>query len=256
MAPSGKCFLFLLIICSLISSCSQRRFVPSSAGESLGGSFFCYPFTTVTVKKAKFRFEDGSQTASGLSSFYLKRDSAFFFTASLLGMEGLRGLLSSDSLYVISRTDQVFYKSPAAAFSTLLGFPFSPALFFPLFSGSSCEALLNRAGFHLTSSSGRKENYEDSTRRFAIELLFSGRTTEIATAWFSDLVLGSRCQIFFSEYRQLSGNRVPTHLRFLVTGAAFPNSPSLQLQLQDVVFNENRSVILTKPKSYHEKAFR
>ena len=179
MAPSGKCFLFLLIICSLISSCSQRRFVPSSAGESLGGSFFCYPFTTVTVKKAKFRFEDGSQTASGLSSFYLKRDSAFFFTASLLGMEGLRGLLSSDSLYVISRTDQVFYKSPAAAFSTLLGFPFSPALFFPLFSGSSCEALLNRAGFHLTSSSGRKENYEDSTRRFAIELLFSGRTTEI-----------------------------------------------------------------------------
>lgn len=256
MARSGKFVLSLLIICSLLTSCSQRRFVPSSVGESLGGSFFCYPFTTVTIKKAKFRFDDGQQSASGLSSFYLKRDSAFFFTASLLGMEGIRGLLSSDSLFVISRADQAYYKSSATAFSTILGFPFSPALFFPLFSGSSCEALLNRAGFQLSSSSGRKEYYEDSSRRYAIELAFSGRTTEIASAWFSDLVLGNRCQISFSEYRQISGNRIPTHLRFHVVGAAFPNSPSLQLQIQDVVFNENRSVILTKPKSYHEKAFR
>ncbi len=256
MTISGKSVLFTLLFCLLATACSQRRFVPSATGLTVEDSFFDYPYSSLTIKKAKFRYENGRHTMNGLSSFYLKSDTALFFTASVLGLEAVRGLLSSDSLLLLSRVEQTFYKSSAAAFSTLTGFPFSPSLFFPIFSGAPSELLLNKMGFSHISSGGKKALFRDGSARYSIEWLFSGRGSSLSGALFSDLIGGRQCLISFSDYKWFSGHRIPTSIRFSVSGQGFPDNPQLLLQVQEVVFNEDRSLLLTKPKSYHEALFR
>lgn len=256
MTTFAKSLLWVVFFSLLATACSQRRFIPSSSGAILEGSFFDYPYSSITIKKAKFRYENGSQTLSGLSSFYLKSDSAFFFTASVLGMEAVRGILSPDSLLLLSRAEQTFYKSSAAVFSSLAGFPFSPALFFPLFSGIASEQLLLEKGFSPVSYGSKKALFRDVSGRYSIEWLFSGRGTGLTGALFSDLENKRQCQIALSDFKLVSGYRIPTTIRFIVSGQSFPTNPELLLQVQEVVFNENRTLQLIKPKSYHEELFR
>lgn len=256
MTISTKSLFWVVFFSLLASACSQRRFIPSTSGANLDGSFFDYPYSSITIKKARFRYENGDQTFSGLSSFYLKSDSAFFFTASVLGMEALRGLLSPDSLLLLSRTEQTFYKSSAAVFSSLAGFPFSPALFFPLFSGLTSEQLLLDKGFSPASYGSKKALFRDASGRYSIEWLFSGRGTVLTGALFSDLEGERQCKIDLSDFKLVSGHRIPTAIHFTVSGQGFRANPELLLQVQEVVFNENRALILIKPKSYHEASFR
>lgn len=256
MTISSKSVFLILLFCLLAAGCSQRRFIPSATGSTIEGSFFDYPYSSLTIKKAKFRYENGRQTINGLSSFYLKSDSALFFTASVMGLEAVRGLLLSDSLLLLSRVEQTLYKSSAAFFSSLAGFPFSPSLFFPIFSGAASELLLNKIGFSQVSSGGKKVLFLDSSARYSIEWLFSGRGSSLSGALFSDLIGGRRCLISFSDFKHFSGHRIPTSIRFSISGQGFPTSPELLLQLQEVVFNEDRTLLLSKPKSYHESLFR
>ena len=251
MANNKKIFLILFLLC-LLASCKMRRIPSVIVSDEPSSSFYCMPYQSITVKKAKISFEADKQQMSGMASFYIRRDSLFFFTLSAVGMEAARGVLYPDSFKMINRFEKSYYYLPASGFASFLGVPLSPGLFNMFFYGRVCNSWLEDVGYIREKKSAKQILYSYNNA-MSLEIITSGEGDFFTELIFENQEDGRVCKIFYDSFDVFNDIILPSSFVITVTDGFENELLRLRIQVQEVSFNENRRILLSKPKSYEEK---
>ena len=251
MAINKKILLLLALLC-LLASCKMRRIPSVSVYDEPSSSFYCVPYQSITVKKAKISYVADKQQMSGMASFYIRRDSLFFFTLSAMGMEAARGSLSSDSFKMINRLEKSYYSLPSSGFVSFLGVPLSPGLLNTFFYGRTCSSWLEDVGYVCEKQSAKQSLYSYNNA-VSLELITSGKGDFLTELVFKNHEDNRVCKIFYDSFDVYNDIILPSSFVITVTDGFEKELLRLKIQMQEVSFNENRTILLSKPKSYEEK---
>ena len=251
MAISKKIFLILFLLCSL-ASCKIRRIPSVIVSNEPSSSFYCMPYQSVTVKKAKISYIEGKQQMSGMASFYIRRDSLFFFSLSAMGIEAARGVLDSDSFKMINRFEKSYYCLPSSGIASFLGVPLSPGLFNTFFYGRICKSWFEDAGFISETVSAKQYSYKYNND-ILLNITTSGRNDFLKELVFTNTESDRICKIFYDSFDVYNDIILPSSFVITVTDRRENELLQIKIQIQEASFNENRTILLSKPKSYEEK---
>ena len=93
--------LLILVIITL-SSCQTQRI---SFRRNLDVDYVNFNYL---IGKAKLKYNDGKQNVSFAANFRIKKDSLLWMSASKLGIEGARMLVTQDSVFILDRLHKRF----------------------------------------------------------------------------------------------------------------------------------------------------
>ena len=92
--------------------------VPAPAGLKVANTSFAH-----LNGRGKVRFERGPTNQSANFNLRVRRDSAIWLSGSLLGIEGVRALLTPDSVRIVNRLEKTYFVGSYSYLSQLLGVP-------------------------------------------------------------------------------------------------------------------------------------
>jgi hypothetical protein len=155
---------FMLLLTGLYSCSSKKSAAKSAASAFSQGTFVCDSVSSVTVRGARIRYRDVSgKDLSFNARFYVQKDNGIYVTASVLGFEVARGYADKEEFNVLNRMNRVCYSGDKQTYMKYLGMPFSPGLFFLLFTGNECIAR-ELSPFSIVRSSSSEILLEDPLR--------------------------------------------------------------------------------------------
>lgn len=101
-----QALLFFAVVAFI--SCKKELSIPVSKAEELTFPGAATPYIS---SKAKLSFNDGSQKVKAIIDFRIHRDSLIWFSMrSSTGVEGLRGLITKDSIFAMNRLDREYFE--------------------------------------------------------------------------------------------------------------------------------------------------
>jgi hypothetical protein len=78
---------------------------------------------TYLISKARINFQQGNESESGLVQIRMRKDSLIWFNVTKVGIEGLRGLITRDSLFIWDRINSSYSKLSFDSLSRQLHIP-------------------------------------------------------------------------------------------------------------------------------------
>jgi len=161
---------FVLLMNGLYSCSSKKSAAKSAISVVSQGTFVCDSVSSVTVRGARIRYRDVSgKDLSFNARFYVQKDNGIYVAASVLGFEVVRGYADKEEFNVLNRMNKVCYSGDEQTYMKYLGMPFSPGLFFLLFTGNECIAR-ELPPFSIVRSSSSETLLEDPLRGVRIIL--------------------------------------------------------------------------------------
>jgi len=123
----------IIIICILgfFTSCKNTKRVSGSNGtpKELSKSSAIEGFQDHVVDfqtfegKAKMKFEDDEKNLSFKATIRIQKDEKIWVSAGMLGFEGVRALITPDSVKVINRLEKTYYAEPIEYISEITSLP-------------------------------------------------------------------------------------------------------------------------------------
>ncbi len=126
----NKTALLLASLLGLLGAGCHRKLVPAPtakttpvgtpapAGLKVANTTFAH-----LSGRGKVRFQRGDADQSANFNLRVRRDSAIWLSGSLLGIEGVRALLTPDSVRVVNRLEKTYFVGSYSYLSQLLGVP-------------------------------------------------------------------------------------------------------------------------------------
>lgn len=202
----------LLVHCSLLSGC-HRKLVPTKS-TVLAPSVPVEPMvkaknTTFRYLKAKGKLQvdlkGRKQTAN--MSLRIRRDSAIWLSGSLVGIEGVRALLTPDSVRVVMPLQREYFVGGYAYLSRTLGVPITFAQLQALLLGDYFPAPAGTAPT-VTSEQGRQRvSYPQTT--LLLEQLISLSTGRLQQLKVTDSAAPRGLTVDYSDFRPVEPTNLP-----------------------------------------------
>ena len=117
-----KFFLALLTGLMLFTGCNRQSifFFGRNAGDELNVKPLAFEYLSM---KGKLTLDDGKDKKVFKSNFRLRKDSLIWFSVSArVGVEGIRGIITQDSVLMINRLDKFYTAQGFGELGTQLGF--------------------------------------------------------------------------------------------------------------------------------------
>lgn len=176
--------------------------IPDSISTPLD---FCYLTTRskVTIKSRKQNIDNASV------SIRMKRDSAIWLSASVMGVEVLRGIVSVSGLRVMDRVGKVYTETTYRDLSGKLGFPIDYPLLqglflaeIPIYPGQGFEVRYDES----------KALVKQSDSYLAIYSMIDRLSKKTISMEAVDLISGSRARADYGNMQQVGAGAVPYNL--------------------------------------------
>jgi hypothetical protein len=107
----------------LLQSCSKKISVFSRSYDSEDLTIDELNFDYLTIK-SKIQFKEAHKTTRATTLIRMKKDSIIWFNLTgALGVQGVRGIITKDSVKIINRVEKVFYKYDFKEVSKEFKFP-------------------------------------------------------------------------------------------------------------------------------------
>ncbi len=115
--------MFLSISIILLQSCSKNLsvFSKSYSADDLKIEELTFDYLTI---KSKIQFKEPHKTTKATALIRMKKDSVIWFNLSgALGVQGVRGIITKDSVKIINRVEKKYYQYDFNAVSNEFKFP-------------------------------------------------------------------------------------------------------------------------------------
>lgn len=194
----------------LLGSC-HRKAIPTT---SAGGPGTSVPVAESTVKatntsflflnakaKAQINLKGNKQGAN--LSLRMRRDSIIWVSAGLAGFEGVRAILTPDSVHVLNRLEKTYFSGGYNYLSKLLSVPVSFAQMQAILLGDYLPAPTGTTPVVVAEASGQRVSYP--LAGVLIERLLQASTGRVQQLKVSDAVAKRNLTVDYSDFQPLEG---------------------------------------------------
>lgn len=200
----------LVLHCSLFLGSCARKAVPTTATNGPGTSVAVAEpavratnttFTFLNAKgKAQITLKGNKQGAN--IALRMRRDSIIWVTAGLLGVEGVRAVLTRDSVRVLNKLEKTYFTGGYDYLSKLLNVPVSFAQMQALLLGDYVPAPAGTAPTVTTEEAGR-QRVRYPLAGVLIERLLQAGTGRVQQLKVSDDSTKRNLTVDYSDFRPL-----------------------------------------------------
>jgi len=157
--------------------------------------------------KGKVHFTRGSVDQSANFNLRVRRDSAIWLSGSLLGIEGVRALLTPDSVRVVNRLEKSYFAGDYAYLSQLLGVPVSYAQMQAILLGDYQPA--PKGALPVVKAEGDNQNVTYPQAPLIIEQLVSNATGRLQQLKVSESAAQRSLTVGYADFQKPSGTDLP-----------------------------------------------
>lgn len=157
--------------------------------------------------KGKVHFTRGSVDQNANFNLRVRRDSAIWLSGSLLGIEGVRALLTPDSVRVVNRLDKSYFAGDYAYLSQLLGVPVSYAQMQAILLGDYQPA--PKGAVPVVKAEGENQNVTYPQAPLIIEQLVSTATGRLQQLKVSESGAQRSLTVGYADFQKPSGTDLP-----------------------------------------------
>ncbi len=233
----------LLLAAVALASCHR---VPSSGGKlgpgtSTAAATVKTPAGVKTTNtnfqylsgKGKVHFTRGSVDQSANFNLRVRRDSAIWLSGSLIGIEGVRALLTPDSVRVVNRLQKSYFTGDYAYLSQLLGVPVSYGQMQAILLGDYQAA--PKGALPVVKAEGDNQNVTYPQAPLIIEQLVSNATGRLQQLKVTESGAQRSLTVGYSDFQKPSGTELPFAFTTSVLGQQGGNpNTSATLNFQKV----------------------
>jgi hypothetical protein len=157
--------------------------------------------------KGKVHFTRGSVDQTANFNLRVRRDSAIWLSGSLLGIEGVRALLTPDSVRVINRLEKSYFAGDYAYLSQLLGVPVSYGQMQAILLGDYQPA--PKGALPVVKAEGENQNITYPQVPLVIEQLVSNATGRLQQLKVSESAAQRSLTVGYADFQKPSGTDLP-----------------------------------------------
>lgn len=200
--------------------------------------------------KAKIRFESAKATEKATAYIRMKKDEKIWLSLRRLSIEGVRVLITPDSMTVMNRLGKWYASYPFERIQKAYNIPFG-------FEGLQ-EMLLGNPVFVTEKMRGRagieKENYilKQTKEQIAAKYKINGLRFLLQHMVFFDEKEKREVDFKQADYRPLDGDVLFSYFRKIRMQSRQTGEMDLELDFSKVVLNEEKSMRFEIPKHYEK----
>ena len=207
----------LVLAAAALASCHR---VPSSSGKLGPGTSTAVAAVTTPagVKtantnfqylngKGKIHFKRGTVDQNANFNLRVRRDSAIWLSGSLIGIEGVRALLTADSVRVINRLEKTYFAGDYAYLSQLLNVPVSYQQMQAILLGDYQAAPKGAAPVVKTEGENQVVTFPQA--RLILEQLVSTGTGRLQQLKVSESAAQRSLTVAYADFQKPSGTELP-----------------------------------------------
>ena len=198
--------------------------------------------------KVHFKAKDSEQSAN--FNLRIKRDSAIWLSGSLLGIEGVRALLTSDSVRVVNRLQKTYFAGDYAYLSQMLNVPVSYKQMQDILLGDYQAA--PKGALPVVKTEGDNQAVTYPVAPLILEQLVSLATGRLQQLKVSESGAQRSLTVAYSEFQKPTGADLPFAFTSQVVGQqGGTESTSATLNYQKVEVGSGRlDFPFSIPKGY------
>lgn len=155
--------------------------------------------------KVHFKAKDNEQSAN--FNLRIKRDSAIWLSGSLLGIEGVRALLTADSVRVVNRLQKTYFAGDYAYLSQLLNVPVTYKQMQDILLGDYQAA--PKGALPVVKTEGDNQAVTYPVAPLILEQLVSSTTGRLQQLKVSESAAQRSLTVAYSEFQQPTGASLP-----------------------------------------------
>lgn len=207
----------LVLAALALASCHR---VPSSSGKlgpgtSTAATIVKTPAGVKTTNtnfqylsgKGKVHFTRGTVDQNANFNLRVRRDSAIWLSGSLIGIEGVRALLTPDSVRVINRLQKSYFAGDYAYLSQLLGVPVSYQQMQAILLGDYQPA--PKGALPVVKAEGENQNVTYPQAPLIIEQLVNNATGRLQQLKVSESAAQRSLTVGYSDFQKPGGTDLP-----------------------------------------------
>jgi len=157
--------------------------------------------------KGKVHFTRGSIDQTANFNLRVRRDSAIWLSGSLIGIEGVRALLTPDSVRVVNRLQKSYFAGDYAYLSQLLGVPVSYEQMQAILLGDYQPA--PKGAVPVIKAEGENQNVTYPQAPLIIEQLISKATGRLQQLKVSESAAQRSLTVGYTDFQTPSGTDLP-----------------------------------------------
>ncbi|WP_151089371.1 DUF4292 domain-containing protein [Hymenobacter baengnokdamensis] len=202
--------------------------------------------------KIHFKHKDTDQSAN--FTLRMRRDSAIWLSGSLLGIEGVRALLTPDSVRVVNRLQKTYFAGDYAYLSQLLNVPVSYQQMQAILLGDYQPA--PKGALPVVKKEGDNEVITYPQAPLILEQLLSGSTGRLQQLKVSETAAQRSLTVGYADFQKPTGTDLPFAFTTSVLGQqGGTESTSATLNYQKIeVGSGHLDFPFSIPKGYARQA--
>ena len=214
-------FLLLVLVVGAIAGCKRQKIhreqVALASGEGIFTSMDFIPdslsapldFRYLSTR-SKISFKSRKQNIDNASvTFRMKKDSAIWMSASMMGLEVLRGIISTEGVRIMDRVGKVYTEATYRDLAGKLGFP----LDYPLLQGFFLADIpvYPGQGFEVRNDASQAL-VKQSDSYIAIYNMIDRLSKKTIAMEAVDLITDNRARAGYSNIQQVGAGAIPYNL--------------------------------------------
>jgi len=243
-----KQLLLIISLATLVSCGASRKAsktppadttaVPPAAAEEEGPSTVLAKLNHIDFKtfsgKVDVDFDDGKGNGKSVSAkLVMKKDEAIWMSAGLLGFEGVRVLITKDSVKILNKLQKEYTATSLAYIQEKIGLPADFATLQDLLIGNAvfvnpADAALTKEGNNYTIT------IRDAKFQNILTVLMPGYLPSVSRLNDTDPAANRSAELMYNNYKQVGGRNFSTARDIRVS---YKNNIRIKLNFQSSDFD-------------------
>ncbi|HOZ95324.1 MAG TPA: DUF4292 domain-containing protein [Niabella sp.] len=256
--------LFIVLTATMLFSCSAAKKIPKAppvirdtasapieteTPASVIGSLNHIDFKTFSGK-ADVDFDDGKGNQRSLSAkLVMIKDNAIWISAGLMGFEGVRVLITKDSVKMLNKLEKEYTASSLAYLQDKIGLPADFETLQNLLIGNA--VFVNKENATMEKGTDRYVVSTQSDKfKNVLTVLLPGYLPSVSQLTDTDETQKRTAQLDYADYRSISGRNFSALRNISVK---YKNNIKIKLNYRSADFDGEVSIPFTVPSSYKVK---
>ncbi len=198
--------------------------------------------------KGKVKYKDADRSISARINLRVEKDKQIWVSASMFGFEGVRALITPDSIQVINRISRSYYQEPISKAVDISGLPVN----FELLQQVITAQLLVPLNTDTTVELEKHEiKLSGLLEHLFTESIITTPNIQILSQKIVEQEANRSMKIYYSEYQQFSSLNIPMKQQIVVQDE---QDISVEIELSKVEINGDIEFPFSISKSYKRES--
>lgn len=249
-----KKIILLLSLCLVITSCGSKKkalnIEDKAAAKVIASHYGSEPDFETLSSRVKLHYEDSDRSQSVTVSYRMKKDSAIWISAQLLGFPLAKALITKNRVSYYEKIGKTYFDGDYSLVSKWLGTPLNFEKLQNLLMGQAIYDL-REDSYKLTESS---QGYQlvPSNELLAIKKMFllDPKNFRASAQQLNQAKENRSVTVTYSSYQNVNGKTFPEDIKIIANESG--KSTNIDLTFKQVELNERLTFPFEIPSGYDE----